>query len=176
MTDQEKVQYSLQNCPRDNKICPDGSIVMRVGADCKFEACPEMPDDFCDYGDPRRDYWGRNAEQCKNAFECKPLEKRFENKCGCGCELPAWATGGSYCQESERYYTICSENNDPICGVYDKGKDNCNEEWCTKTFLNRCEACKNADVIYAAVGACQQFLGNQTVLEKIMRRTGFEPV
>ena len=155
MTQQEQVQYSLQNCARDNKICPDGSIVMRLGPDCDFEKCPEVSSDFCDYGNPKMDYMGRNAEQCKNSFECKPYEKKFSNKCGCGCEAPDWATGGTYCQEGDRYYEFCSENYDPICGVYAKGKGSCNEEWCKKTFSNRCEACKNTDIIYAAVGECE---------------------
>ena len=152
---QDDVAWSLQNCPRDNKICADGSIVMRLGPDCEFEKCPEVPDDFCDYGNPGMDYWGRNGEQCRsNTHECESWEKPFSNKCGCGCELPEWATGGTFCQEGDRYYEYCQENDDPVCGVFYQGKGNCNDEWCMKTFSNRCEACKNSEVLYAAVGEC----------------------
>lgn len=32
-------------CPEDAKICPDGTIVVRVGPDCEFEECPEIQDE-----------------------------------------------------------------------------------------------------------------------------------
>ncbi|HLG24119.1 MAG TPA: hypothetical protein VI564_04285 [Candidatus Nanoarchaeia archaeon] len=154
MTEQEKVQYSLKNCERDNKICPDGSIVMRIGPDCEFEACPEM-NDPCGYSDFRKDYSSRNPEECKRMkFTCYGYETMFSNECGCGCQKPEWMTGGTMCQEGDRYYERCPEDEETICGIIDPKSKMCGSEPCKKEFKNRCEACRTENIVYAAVGKC----------------------
>jgi len=75
-------------CDKDNMICPDGSIVMRTGANCEF-VCPEKKDDgFCDYGSPKRDYWHHDLRECATAQpKCDPPNQPFSDHCGCGCTV-----------------------------------------------------------------------------------------
>jgi hypothetical protein len=144
-------------CPQDNKICPDGSFVSRVGPNCNFEACPSAPSDFCDYGISSRDYQSKDPSQCTNMqITCQNDWTKFSDKCGCGCESPTWARGGSYCEDSERYYTVCHVNADApnVCGVIDPSIRLCSGKPCTQDFDNRCEACKNKDIVYSKPGKC----------------------
>ena len=84
-TAQDDVQFSLNNCDRDNFICPDGSIVMRIPPDCDFEACPEVKYDKC--SDPKREYWKHDTRECPYiALQCESGLKKFDDECGCGCE------------------------------------------------------------------------------------------
>lgn len=34
-------------CTEDAKVCPDGSVVVRMGPDCEFAPCPEHGKDYC---------------------------------------------------------------------------------------------------------------------------------
>lgn len=145
------------NCAQDNKICPDGSIVQRVGPNCDFEQCKPAPSDFCDYGSPSRNYKGKDSSQCASAqITCNNGWTKFNDKCGCGCEAPTWAQGGSYCDDSERYYTVCHVNADApnVCGFTDPATKQCTGKPCTQNFDNRCEACKNKDIILVKPGNC----------------------
>jgi hypothetical protein len=77
-------------CDQDNRICPDGSIVMRTGVKCEF-VCPEQKTGAagtCDYGAPDRRYFSRFADVCSQIpAECNAGEKYFKDSCGCGCIL-----------------------------------------------------------------------------------------
>ncbi len=75
------------NCPRDNLICPNGTIVMRTGVDCEF-VCPEdtSPQAQCDYAAPDRRYFSRYAQMCAQIPPvCQQGETYFNDACGCGC-------------------------------------------------------------------------------------------
>jgi hypothetical protein len=75
------------NCPRDNLICPNGTIVMRTGVDCEF-VCPEddSPQAQCDYAAPDRRYFSRYAQMCSQIPPvCQSGESYFNDACGCGC-------------------------------------------------------------------------------------------
>ncbi|GMW07955.1 MAG: hypothetical protein QY320_02030 [Gammaproteobacteria bacterium] len=75
------------DCPRDNLICPNGTIVMRTGANCEF-VCPqdESVQAACDYAAPDRRYFSRYADMCAQIpANCQSGETYFNDACGCGC-------------------------------------------------------------------------------------------
>jgi hypothetical protein len=75
-------------CDQDNKICQDGSIVMRTGPDCEF-VCPQEPKDACGYTSAQRDYWHHDVRECASAKpNCEPPWVQFSDECGCGCQRP----------------------------------------------------------------------------------------
>ncbi len=38
----EENSINVVSCPEDARICDDGTILMRQGADCEYKACPEV--------------------------------------------------------------------------------------------------------------------------------------
>src|SRR3989344_5028155 len=75
-------------CDNDNLICPDGSVVMRTGANCEF-TCPEASKDACGYTELQRDYWHHDLRECESAKpQCRSPSVPFSDKCGCGCQIP----------------------------------------------------------------------------------------
>ena len=55
----------------------------------------------------------------------------------------------------------CSLINEPVCVVLKKGITKCRENQCKLTYLNKCEACKNKDIIQFMIdGECNKFPPN----------------
>jgi len=86
-------------CTEEAKICPDGSVVVRVGPDCEFQSCPQVePTDECNIDTDCA------PAQCCHPTSCVPVSQAPD------CE-------GTFCTQECRPGTIdcggrcfCEEN------------------------------------------------------------------
>ncbi len=70
-------------CTEEAKLCPDGTAVGRVGPDCEFAPCPEVPRKEPPVQPPSAELYDPSAWhwQCEDGTWAATPESCFENKC-----------------------------------------------------------------------------------------------
>lgn len=75
-----EIVEELVGCPEDARVCPDGSVVVREGPDCKFAPCPsqEMTEELCSSA-------GGNWNECSSRCQLEN-QGRSDVACAMMCE------------------------------------------------------------------------------------------
>gem|GEM_PF-3066061 len=81
---------SSSSCTSDAKICPDGSVVERMGANCEFQSCPVQENNSCN----------KDLKVCADGTivsRVSPLCEFSECPSGDECNFIGLRTNGDYC-------------------------------------------------------------------------------
>lgn len=145
-------------CTMDAMICPDGTSVGRVGPDCEFEKCPDLPVDdgtlvkgcteeakIC----PDGSAVGRIPPNCEFA----PCDPRYIGPPETNNKNEGEIEEKHYCPDSSRGAEICTFDYTPVCGWFNEDIQ-CVKFPCAQTYGNSCGACSNEDVEYYTEGEC----------------------
>ncbi len=73
------IQPSNQACTSEGKICPDGTVVGRVGPNCEFEACPPFDEIIYEEGECTEEQ--RNVDACIEIYQ--PVCGWFKDTTNC---------------------------------------------------------------------------------------------
>lgn len=92
----------LTACTEEAKICPDGSVVVRVAPDCEFEKCPDeqiVGGDTDEHGciGSAGYTWNKTKQECVREWE----EKLKDACVKLGCEKESLFAGS---KNSDKYY------------------------------------------------------------------------
>lgn len=143
-------------CTEDAKICPDGTVVVRVGPDCEFEFCPvtevEPSPEPLICTKEYNPQCGVDGITYSNPCMAGDVEIAYAGECSEIIESPPEV---HICTDQEKQAQVCTMEYAPVCGIYNEESNiQCIKAPCGETFGNGCQACADDRIDSYLEGEC----------------------
>lgn len=120
------IPQEIKGCTAEGKVCPDGSVVGRIGPNCEFEKCPSETGKTIEIKDYKLDI------TCNTDSDCQLIDKEL----GLSCCYAGACTPIDY--SSDGYVAVNSNSFENLRSINCPSKEECGPApGCPTSFINQ---------------------------------------